>query len=208
MRPPEVFVRLLLGERIVLRRVIGLVVGFAGVVVMFSSQLRVHGHHVFYGMAFALVGGIAWAGGTLAVKALADRDAQLDPLAVTTLQYLLGSPVLVVIGFASDGTSGTQWSSPAFWGAAAYVAFGAAIGTIAFFAALRRLTATRTASVQFLIPVVAVLVELARGVRPTAIVLVGMVLAIAGVGIVLLPAWSAQWREHVRGVRRHVRAEL
>jgi drug/metabolite transporter (DMT)-like permease len=62
-----------------------------------------------------------------------------------------------------------------------------ALGSLAFFSALKRVSADRAAAWQFVVPVVAVLVEIARGNSPDAIVLAGMILAVAGVAIVNIP---------------------
>lgn len=52
--------------------------------------------------------------------------------------------------------------------------------------ALRRIPATRATGWQFLAPVVAVVVEAARGDAPGLATVIGMALAIAGVAIVSL----------------------
>ena len=57
------------------------------------------------------------------------------------------------------------------------------LATLAYFGALKRLPASRVAAWGFAAPVVAVLVEIGRGDVPQTIVLAGMILAIAGLGI-------------------------
>jgi drug/metabolite transporter (DMT)-like permease len=70
----------------------------------------------------------------------------------------------------------------------AYLAVGgSAVASMAYFASLKRLSATRVAAGQFLIPGVAVLVDIARGVSPTPIVALGMALTILGVALVNRP---------------------
>jgi drug/metabolite transporter (DMT)-like permease len=166
------------------RRVAGLVCGFAGVATMFSSELRIGGGQVALGMAIAVVAGLAWATGTIVVKR-AGRG--LDPVSVTGLQYVVGAPILFAVAFAARGTEGTEWSSGELWAATAYVGIGGLVGSLAFFAALRLISATETTTVQFAIPVVAVLVEVIRGNTPSAVSFAGMALAVAGVGLVLAP---------------------
>src|SRR5205085_5432634 len=126
---------------------------FVGVVVMFSSELHVGGGDVAVGMAIAVLAGLAWAVGTVVVKT---ATPNADPLVVVGLQYALGAPVLVALTFALSGTSGTEWSSATLWGAVVYVGVGGMIGVLAFFAALRLLSATQTTTVQFVVPAVAV----------------------------------------------------
>ena len=171
------------------RRVAGLALGFGGVATMFSSELRIGGGQVAAGMGIAVLAGLAWAVGTIVVKA-AGRG--LDPVPVAALQYVVGAPIVISVAFASRGTAGTQWSSGELWAMSAYVGIGGLAGSLAFFAALRLISATETTTVQFAIPVVAVLVEVIRGNTPAAVSFVGMALAVAGVGLVLAPARTAR----------------
>jgi drug/metabolite transporter (DMT)-like permease len=179
--------RLFLGERVSWIRVGGLVAGFCGVVVMVSSQLGAGGDAVDLqvGFAVALSASVAWAVGTLAVKRLVAADPGLDLVGFTAIQYVAGGLLLAAIEFAVDGTGGTDWSAAALWGPIAYLVLGtSALASITYFAALKRLPATRTAAALFLVPLVAVLVEIGRGRSPSAVVLMGMALTIVGVALV------------------------
>lgn len=181
-----IFGRLFLGERLSWLAVAGLLVGFAGVIVMVSSQLggRNTGD-LALGMGLALAGGVGFAVSTLLVKWLAQRDPELDVLALTAGQYLFGGGLLVVLAFAVKGSGGTAWSSGDLWGAVAWTAIGSsALATLTFVAALKLLSATRVSVWGFLAPVVAIFVEIVRGHTPDGIVLFGMALAIAGVAVV------------------------
>lgn len=179
--------RIFLAERASWLAVAGLTLGFAGVVVMVSSELGggSRGWQLALGMLAALVAAVVWAVGTLVIKWLVLRDPALDLLGLTIGQFLFGGAALLALAFAIKGTGGTEWGSDDLWGAIAWSAIGSsAIGTLAYFLALKRLTATRVASWLFLIPAVAILVEIGRGSSPGAVTLAGMVLATAGVAIV------------------------
>ena len=180
--------RIFLRERIPRTAVAGLLLGFAGIVVMVSRQLG--GSHgasdLTIGIGLALAAGIAWAAGTMIVRRMAVRNPQLDFVGLTAAQYLAGSPILIIVAFAVKGTDGTDWGSIDLWGATLWLALGSsALATGAFFMSLRWLNAAQTSSSQFLVPVVAVIVELGRGHTPGGLVLVGMALAIAGVALVV-----------------------
>jgi drug/metabolite transporter (DMT)-like permease len=183
--------RLFLGERLVARALFGVFVGFAGIVVMFSSELHLSGDsQVLSGMAIALAGGAAWGVGTVLVKWLSYREESLDAMTLAGLQYAVGCPLLVLVAFGAKGTEGTDWSSAAMWGAVAYVGIGAIAGTICYFLALRVMDATKVASAILLTPVIAVAIEIARGEVPTAVTFVGMAVTVVGVALVTLPAQS------------------
>jgi drug/metabolite transporter (DMT)-like permease len=113
------------------------------------------------------------------------KDPELDLVGLTTWQYVFGGIVLLVLSFAVEGTGGTDWSSVDLWWSIAFVSIvGSALATLAYFGALRRLSATKVAAWTFLSPVVAVLLEIVLGHTPKPIVLVGMAVTIAGVAIV------------------------
>jgi drug/metabolite transporter (DMT)-like permease len=177
-----------LGEHVSRAALAGLLAGFAGVVVMLAPQLGGTGDtgDLVVGIVVSLIASLAWAVGTLIVKWLASRD-ELEPLGFTVAQFVSGAPVLLVIAFVAEGAASTDWSSGDLWGSVAFLAFGSScLGTVGFFAALRRLPATRSSSVQFLAPVVAVLIEIGRGHTPETVVLLGMALAIVGVAVVVV----------------------
>ncbi len=167
----------------------GLVIGFAGVVVMVSSQLGATGSvgQTALGMFIALVAAAGFAAGALITGQAAARDPRLDMLGFTTLQYIVGSLLLIALAASFGDAGGTDWSSPALLGSVAWVALGSsAAASVCFNLALRRIPATRATGWQFLAPVVAVAVEAARGNAPGLATVIGMALAIAGVAIVSL----------------------
>jgi probable blue pigment (indigoidine) exporter len=178
-----------LGVRVTPAGAAGLVAAFAGVVVMISSQIggdRATGD-LALGMGLALAAAIGWALTTLIVKWLVETTPGVDLLGLTAGQYVVAAAVLVPLGFGTHGTGGTDWSSGELWAALAWLAPGAsAAAYVAFFAALRHASAVAVSACVFLVPVVAVLVEAARGDGPGAVVLAGMALAVGGVALVML----------------------
>jgi drug/metabolite transporter (DMT)-like permease len=187
-----VLARIFLGERTSPVALLGLVAGFAGVVVMVSSQIgdvADTGDFVL-GMCLALLGALGWAVGVLLTKGLFTRHPDLDMVGFTVGQYVVGGAAAVVLAFALEGTGGTDWGSGDLWGAVAWIAIGAsAIATLTFFGALKRMSATTVTAWQFLAPVVAVVTEIVYGNTPDAVVLAGMGIAIVGVALVNLAPW-------------------
>lgn len=173
--------RLFLRERSSLKAFSGLVVGFSGVVLMVSSQLasRPGTGHMVVGMCFALLAAFGWGSGTLIVKRVLEREPRLDLLSFTTVQYIAGALSLVALALAFPDTGTTNWSATPLWLAVGWVAVGSsALASITYFAGLKRITATAAASWLFLVPVVAVVVEVVRGKAPDAPVLAGMGLTV------------------------------
>jgi len=179
--------RIFLGDRVAPRTVVGLLVGFAGIVLMASSQLSSGNDagDTALGMAFAIGASLGWAVGTLLVKELLQRHPETDLIGLTTGQYIVGGLALLVLALPIEGTGGTDWSSSDLWLSIAFISIvGSAIATIAYFGALRRLSATTVTAWLFLAPVVTVLLEIVLGHMPKPLVLAGMAITVAGVAIV------------------------
>jgi probable blue pigment (indigoidine) exporter len=178
--------RVFLGERASLQALGGLVLGFVGIVLIVWSQLGGGGGgELAAGMGLALAAAFGWGAGTLVVKQLLHRRPDVDAVGLTTGQYLVGGAVLLVISLAAEGSGGADWSSGELWLAVAFISIvGCALATLAYFGALRSLSATRVTTWGFLSPVIAVVLEIILGHTPETIVLVGMAVTIAGVAIV------------------------
>jgi len=175
------------GERIAWQGFAGLVIGFVGVVLVVSTQLGgdQDGRDLAIGMACALAAAIGWAVGTFVIKELVVRHPDVDLIGVTAGQYVVGGVALLVLASTFEDLGATEWSSGELWVSVAFVSIvGCALATIAYFFALRAMSATTATAWSFLSPVVAVLLEIVLGHAPRAIVLLGMVITIAGVAIV------------------------
>jgi probable blue pigment (indigoidine) exporter len=182
--------RIIYRERISLRTTAGLVVGFIGVLLVFSSQLGSSSStgNTVIGLVFALSAALGWAIGTLIVKEQLTRQPDTDLLGVVAGQYLIGGVVLLVLSSLIEGSGGAHWSSVDLWLSVAFISIvGSAIATLAYFGALRMISATRVTAWSFLSPVVAIIIGLGLGTVPAALVFVGMAITIVGVFVVNLP---------------------
>jgi drug/metabolite transporter (DMT)-like permease len=182
------FARLVFGTHTARGAIGGLLVGFAGVVVMVSGQLGSSSiGHLAVGTAIALLTAAGFAAGALLIGRVAATDPALDMLGFTTLQYIVGSLLLLALMWIYGHPGQTDWGSSALWGAVTWVALGSsATASICFNLTLRWIPAARATGWQFLAPVVAVVVEAARGNAPGILAIIGMTLAIAGVAVVSL----------------------
>jgi probable blue pigment (indigoidine) exporter len=166
---------------------LGMVVGFAGVILVASAQIDASGNagDMAIGMGLAISAAIAWAAGTMIVKEQITRRPDTDLVGLTTGQYIVGGAVLLVLALLVDGTGGAEWSSGTLWLAVAFISIvGSALATVTYFSSLRWLDPAAVTSWLFLSPVVAVLLELILGNAPDAVVLLGMVVTIVGVAVV------------------------
>lgn len=183
---------ILLREHLTPRGVAGLPVGFAGVVLMVSTQLggEFSRTALLTGVGFALLAALGWALGTMLLRHVAQRHENVDMAGVTAVQYIVAGSLLFPLALLVNGVGSTDWSSPELWAAVIWISPVAALATIMFFASLKQLPAARASAWLFLIPTIAVFMEIVRGNPPSSVVLVGMALTILGVALVNAPRFA------------------
>jgi drug/metabolite transporter (DMT)-like permease len=146
-----VFAWMWLGEPMTASKLIGLIIGFIGVVTVSSGGFS--GHIALVGIILALVTGIGWALGTVYVKKEGHR---VDSLWLIALQFLLGGIVLTAAGSVTEEWTNIVWNAPYLLG----LVFGTLIGIIASWAVYFKLVksgdASKVASYTFLVPLIAV----------------------------------------------------
>jgi len=188
------FARVSLHERIKLLRGVGLVIGFAGVVIIVLSnptQTGSGGDFVF-GVITVMIGAIGYAAASVVVRWMNVKEVQTDLWGFTFAQFAVGTVFLFpFMLFAGDPFS-TQWSAPGFWGAMAFLGIGGQlVAYLCFFVALARWPSGRVMAWSFLPPVVAGVIEILRGNIPGAVTLIGMAITVIGVAIVNHPRAEA-----------------
>ena len=184
--------RLALHEPITRLRTIGLLIGFAGVllVVLADPGKIAHGPRLAIGLALALFGALGWAGGGLATRAPTQREPDLDVSGHTAAQFLAGGIPLIPLALLDHGT--TTWSDPTLIAQLAYLIIGGQVLVyLGFNVALARWASTRVYAWTFLVPVVGVLIEAAQGALPGPAATIGIIVVIAGVVIVNHPRAEA-----------------
>jgi drug/metabolite transporter (DMT)-like permease len=177
------FAWLLLGERLTRRHVAGLVVGFAGILLIVGSP-SASGSDVTAGIVICLAGAIGWAAAGLAMRYLSTRDPAFDVYGATTAQFFTGGILLIPYLLTTRPTP-TEWSSGELWASLAFLIVGAQVITyVGFYAALRWWPSARVFAWTFLAPAVAVAIEAAQGNLPSTVASIGLVVVIAGVALV------------------------
>ena len=168
-----------LGESLGWAKVVGLLVGFAGIVVVSAGALE--GHVSAIGVVYAVTGALVWSLGTIAFKRYADR---VDAWWAVALGFLVGGMVLSVAGGAFEGTD-IEWSRE-FVAAFVYASIiGTALSWSLWFGLVGTGEAGRVASYIFFVPVVALVTGgllLHESLGPS--VLAGAALVIVGVYLV------------------------
>ncbi|HEY0389704.1 MAG TPA: EamA family transporter [Gaiellales bacterium] len=177
------FARVLLGERLKRRHVAGLVVGFAGILLIVGSP-NGSGSDVTTGIVVCLAGAIGWAAAGLLMRYFSTREAGFDVYGATTAQLLCGG-LLVLPYLAASRPTPTDWSSAELWASLIFLTLGAQLITyLGFYVALSHWPSARVFSWTFLAPAVAVAIGAAQGDLPGAAASAGLVIVILGVALV------------------------
>ena len=184
--------RFWLDEPITWLRAAGLVIGFAGVllVVLADPGKIAHGSRLAIGFVLALLGALGWAGGGLGMRVLTQREPELDVAGHTAAQFLAGGVPLIPLVLLDGGT--TTWSDPTLIVQLTYLVIGGQVLVyLGFNAALARWPSTRVYAWTFLVPVVAVVIDAVQGNLPGPAASVGIIVVIVGVAIVNHPRAEA-----------------
>ena len=170
------------GERFTLRKVIGIVVGFTGLVILFLPELKTSFDTAYLKGVLALIfAPLCWSAGSVYSKS---RPAKSHPLMAATMQMIVAGILLMLIGSLSG-----EWQrfslNPEGIAATAYlIVFGSIVGYGSFIYALAKLPATKVSMYAYVNPVIAVVMGWLildermdwSVVLATAVVLLGVVL--------------------------------
>jgi drug/metabolite transporter (DMT)-like permease len=143
------------GERITTRRAVGLLVGFAGIVLLVWPEIRTSGGRGFLsGVVAAQIACIGWAIGSTYARR---RRAEENVLAVAAYEMLFGGAFLLILGLLNH-----EWGRVAFTrrtaGALAYlIVFGSLAGFSAYTYALKHLPVATVSLYAYVNPVIAVM---------------------------------------------------
>jgi len=171
------------GERLSARQALGFVVGFAGVVLLFATDLRALGPGAVPAGAVLLLSPLAATVGTTIAKREAERTSSV--LANRDGMWI-GAALLVVLALAFERDAPMHWTGPAI----ASVLYLAIAGTVVafglYFWLLRHVAANRMSLIAYVTPAVALLLGGLVGREPvTWFTLAGSALVIGGVALVV-----------------------
>ena len=142
-------------DRITPQKVIGLVLGFAGVVVLMSNRAAGQGSERFFLASLtALLGAMSYAGGAIYAKR---KTAGLNPDTQSIGQNLAAAAVTLPIAFLVE-TPFTLPALPISWVAVIWMGLlSSFMGTLLYFSLINAVGPTRTVLVTYLVALVGVL---------------------------------------------------
>jgi drug/metabolite transporter (DMT)-like permease len=143
---------MLLGERLNAARVIGLMLGFTGIVVVSAGGIA--GDVSAIGVVLGTLSALSWAIGTVYFKRVEGRVSTYWAIA---LQFLVGGTILGVAGLATESIREVE-VVPALVGSLLYSSLiGTGFAWLIWFALVRSGEASRVAAYIFVVPVVSVI---------------------------------------------------
>ncbi|CAA9483242.1 MAG: Permease of the drug/metabolite transporter (DMT) superfamily [uncultured Rubrobacteraceae bacterium] len=172
-----------LGEPLTATKVVGLLLGFAGIVAVSSGGLLdAAGEVTLVGVVSGVASALSWAIGTVGFKRY---EARISTLWAIALPFLAGGAALTVLGLFLEPLSGVSWSGPLV-SSVLYSAFvGTGLAWMLFFGLVRAGEASRVASFIFVVPLAAVFigaVVLDEALGPS--LLAGAALIVSGIYLV------------------------
>lgn len=144
------------GERLARLAIVGLIVGFSGICVVFYDHLNDFLMADFrFGIFISIIATLTWAFGTLYTK---KKATSFNPYFALGLQMFISS-ILLFAFIGATGTSVSLSAIPAisWWSIGYLVLFGSVLTFIAFIYALQRLPSEISSIYAYVNPIVAVL---------------------------------------------------
>jgi drug/metabolite transporter (DMT)-like permease len=166
-------------ERLSARELLGVLVGFAGVGVIFMEDLSaLGGDNVAFASGVMLISPLAAAVGSVVVKRW---GSHIHPFSISAVPMAMTGVVMGLLAVAVERERTFDWN-PTSIGALLYLAiFGSALTFSLYYWLLTHISVRRLALITYVIPVVAVTIGMFRGEPMTSRILAGAGLVLAGV---------------------------
>jgi drug/metabolite transporter (DMT)-like permease len=138
-----------------LRKVIGILIGFAGLAVLFAPQLKASFDMAYFkGVLALLFAPCSWAGGSIYSKY---RPVRAHPLMAAAFQMIIAGALLILLGTILGEFGRVSLSMRGIAALAYLTVFGSILGYGAFAYSLAKLPATKHSMYAYVNPVIAVL---------------------------------------------------
>jgi drug/metabolite transporter (DMT)-like permease len=168
-------------ESLSLREIVGVLVGFVGVGVIFSEDLAaIGGPQVVVGALVILLSPLASAGGSVIVKRW---GGGIHPFSLAAVPMLVASAVTAIPALGLEGEREISWDLVSVAALLYLAVVGSAVTFSIYFWLLSHLPAKRLALIAYVVPVIAVSIGVLRGEPLTLRMLVGAAGVVAGVAL-------------------------
>lgn len=174
--------RALSDEPLSIRKVAGILVGFAGVGVIFLDDVSLSHPRAPIAAAVVLLSPLAGAVSSVGIKKF---GAQIHPYTLSTLPMLYGGVTLLGLSAWTEDWDHVRWSASVVAALLYLTVFGSVLAFVTYYTLLRRVAVSRLALISYMFPVVALLLDVLfvgerfgpRGWLGSGLVLAGVMLA-------------------------------
>jgi drug/metabolite transporter (DMT)-like permease len=143
------------GEQMTPAKILGVVLGVAGVGVIFSNQLSVSGKQALAGSAGLVIGSACAAYANVLVKS---RGGKMEPATLAFGQMVLGMVPLLLIGILFEGNPlRYQWSGMAVVSLFYLAIVGTVVAFMLYYWLVQHMDVTKTMLIALVTPIIAVL---------------------------------------------------
>ncbi|HMH44141.1 MAG TPA: EamA family transporter [Pyrinomonadaceae bacterium] len=172
-------------ERLTGAKVVGVLFGVVGIVIIFSDQLTIAGRLALWGSVALVASAFFGSYSNVLVKAY---GAQLDPQVLAAGQMIFGFPPLLIIGIVTEGNPFRfHWTMMAVISLAYLVVVGSVIAFALYYWLVRHMEVTKTMLIALVTPVVAVVIGMSvLHEKLNWRLFVGAACIISGIGLIVL----------------------
>lgn len=161
-----------LGEFMTPIKIIGLLIGFFGIVIVSLDGLTFHVSVI--GVVLGLLTALFWALGVIYIKRVSDT---IDSFWMVSVQCIIGGFVLLVFGGIFENFSDIIWNSKYIVGLSYGAIFGIPLSYIIYYKLINEGEASKVGSFTFLVPIIAVILGAAFLNEPiTYMLILGLIM--------------------------------
>ena len=170
------------GERLSILKILGMVVGFLGIVVIFRDGLASSTPGKWWAMGIMMLSPLSSAIASVLVKRHLKKE---DPMVVNFLQMLFGVLLLFPFAFMSETFSDFHWTMTSILAVSFLGVFGSVFTFVSYYHLLKTIEVTRLSLIAFVTPITAAIMGwLVLGEKLTWSTAAGAMLVFLGIWIV------------------------
>ncbi|WP_301108769.1 DMT family transporter [Sporosarcina sp.] len=149
-----VFAWMWLGEQMTPIKLLGLIIGFIGIVIVGLDGLTTHVS--FIGVMLGLCTAFFWALGVVYVKKVSQ---EIDAYWMVAMQFAIGGMVLLIAGSMTESWSAIEWNSLYIFGLGFGATMGIPVAYVIYYSLVNAGEASKVGVYTFLVPVISVFVS-------------------------------------------------
>ncbi|MBU8880879.1 DMT family transporter [Bacillus sp. FJAT-29790] len=172
-----------LGEKMSPIKIMGLLIGFLGIVVVSVDGLTIHISAI--GVILGLLTALSWALGVTYVKLV---SSEVDAFWMVALQSIIGGVILTATGTIFESWTDIVWNDAYLFGLGYGAIFGTALAFVIYYKLVNAGEASKIASFTFLVPIISVFTgTVFLGESATYTLIIGLLLVVISIYFVNYP---------------------